>query len=103
LAQVASAQRDGAQALRELQPLLGHVAAGGTLDGTVKPRLIELTCHKVLARANDPRAAEWLARAHDALLAQATSIHDAGLRRSFLQNIPHHREIVVTAETPRAG
>jgi class 3 adenylate cyclase len=98
LARVASAQGDDARALRELQPVLGHVAAGGTLDGTVKPRLIELTCHRVLARASDPRAAEWLTRAHDALRAQATSIHDSGLRRSFLQDIPHHREIVATAE-----
>jgi hypothetical protein len=73
------------------------VAAGGTLDGTVKPRLIELTCHRVLARAADPRAAAWLARAHDALRAQATTIHDPGLCRSFLHDIPYHREILEAA------
>jgi hypothetical protein len=57
-----------------------------------------LTCHQVLARAGDPRAAEWLARAHTALMAQADAIAQSGggaeLLEGFLQNIPHHREIV---------
>lgn len=74
------------------------IAAGGTLDGTEFPRLIELSCHLALARAGDPRATDWLIRAHSALMAQADTISrsttDATLRQGFLQNIPHHREIV---------
>jgi tetratricopeptide (TPR) repeat protein len=102
LAAVALAQGDVAHALAELQTILTHVAAGGTLDGTVKPRLIELTCYRVLAQADDPRAAAWLARAHDALQAQAMTIADVGLRRSFLQAIPYHREIVVAFQVASA-
>jgi hypothetical protein len=34
-------------------------------------------------------------------MAQAAAITDATLRRGFLQNIPHHREIV--AAWPRRG
>jgi class 3 adenylate cyclase/tetratricopeptide (TPR) repeat protein len=84
-----------AQAAMEfLQPLLDQIAAGGTLDGTDSRRLIEATCHQVLARAGDPRADEWLVRAHGALLAQAEALSDAALRQGFLQNIPWHREIV---------
>jgi tetratricopeptide (TPR) repeat protein len=94
LAQVGLAQGDDAGALREVDAILAHVAAGGTLHGTVKPRLIELTCHQALSRARDARAAAWLARAHDALQAQAASIPDPALSRSFLGNIPCHREIV---------
>jgi hypothetical protein len=101
LAQVALAEGDAAAALAAmaaLKPLLDHIAAGGTLDGTEYPRLIELNCHQALARAGDPRAADWLARAHSALMAQADAISrsttDATLRQGFLQNIPHHREIV---------
>jgi len=94
LAQVALAQADQASALLELRPILSHVAANGTLDGTVKPRLIELTCHNVLAEANDPRACAWLKRADDALRAQANTIADPALRRSFLDNVPYHRKIV---------
>ena len=102
LVRVALAQGDTAAALAALQPLLDQVAAGGTLDGTDLPRLIELTCHQALARAGDPAAADWLARAHTALMAQADAISrdssqhgaDPALRQGFLSNIPHHREIV---------
>jgi class 3 adenylate cyclase/predicted ATPase len=93
LARVALAEGDHAAALAALQPVLDLVAAGGTLDRTEYPRLIELTCHQTLARANDPRAAEWLVRAHTALMNQADTITDPALRESFLRNIPHHREI----------
>ena len=94
LARVALAEGDTAAALAAIQPLLNHIAAGGTLDGTEEPRLIELTCHQVLVRASDPSAFEWLARAHAALMTQADAITDSALRQGFLQNIPHHREIV---------
>jgi len=98
LARVALAEGDAVAAVAALQPLLDHIAAGGTLDGTEHPRLVELSCHQALARAGDPRAADWLARAHDALMAQADAISrsssDAKLRQGFLHNIPHHREIV---------
>ena len=94
LARVALAAGDTAAALAALQPLLDHAVASGTLDGTDYPRLIELTCHQALARAGDPRAADWLTRAHGALIAQADSLTDATLRQGFLHNIPHHRAIL---------
>ena len=100
LARVALAEGDAAAAVAALQPLLEHIAAGGTLDGTEYARLVELSCHQALARADDPRADEWLASAHGALMAQADAISrsstDATLRQGFLQNIPHHREIVAS-------
>ncbi|MBV9892291.1 MAG: hypothetical protein JO090_15560 [Rhizobacter sp.] len=97
-ASVALAQGDDARALRELQPILAHVASGGVLDGSVKPRLIEVTCHQVLARVGDARAGWWLRRADEALRAQANTIEDPALRRSFLDNVPYHREIGRLAE-----
>ena len=98
LAQVALAEGDGATALREIEAVLMPLERGGTLDGTVKPRLIELICYKVLAQAQDLRAAEWLTRAQDALQAQAATISDPALRQGFLTNIPYHREIVEASE-----
>ena len=71
LARVALAEGDATAAMAVLQPLLEHIAAGGTLDATEHPRLVELSCHLALACAGDPRADEWLARAHSALMAQA--------------------------------
>jgi class 3 adenylate cyclase/tetratricopeptide (TPR) repeat protein len=107
LARVAlAAGDDGAAqaAMQALQPLLDHIAAGGTLDGTEVRRHIELTCHQVLARAGDPRADEWLVRAHGALMAQTEALSDIGLRQGFLRNIPWHREIVAAwASRARAG
>lgn len=99
LARLALAGGDVGTALAALQPLLDHVDADGTLDGTEEPRRIELTAHQVLARAGDPRADGWLLRAHQALMVQAEAIERSGgaaLRQGFLQNIPHHREIVAT-------
>jgi len=93
LAQVALAEGDGATALHEVEALLRQLADGETLAGTVKPRLIELTCYRALAGAGDARADEWLTRAHGALQAQAATIPDTALRRGFLHDIPHHREI----------
>jgi hypothetical protein len=60
----------------------------------------------VLASAGDPgdpRAAEWLARAHDALQVQAATISDAALRQSFLDHIPTHREIVAAWNSGHAS
>jgi class 3 adenylate cyclase/tetratricopeptide (TPR) repeat protein len=94
LAQVALAEGDLPTALRQAETVLAHASSGGTIVGAVKPRLIELTCHRVLARASDPRATVWLTSAHDALQAQAATIPDPALRQGFLENIPHHREIV---------
>ena len=94
LAQVALAEGNAAAALAVLQPLLEHVIAGGTLDGSEFPRLIELTCHQALACVDDARARGWLQRAHAALMTQADAITDPALRHGYLNNIPHHREIV---------
>jgi hypothetical protein len=74
--------------------LLAHMAAGGNFDGTEEPLLLPLTCWQVLHAAADPRAAAVLAAAHAELQAQAARITDAQARRGFLQQVPHHREIV---------
>ena len=42
--------------------------------------------------------------AHSALMAQADAITDPALRQGFLQNIPHHHEIVAAwAQRDAAG
>ncbi len=97
LARVALAQGDSDAAMQALASLLPlGTRTGGDdnpFEGAEFPRLVEWTCHRVLARAGDPRAAEWLARAHAALQARAATIADAELRQGFICNIPVHREI----------
>ncbi len=56
--------------------------------------LIRLTIHQVWSRAGDPRADAALMEARTALLIRADAIGDAGLRHSFVTNIPAHREIM---------
>ena len=99
LARVALAQGDAGAAMHALESLLTLGAKtkanadGNPLRGVEFPRLVEWTCYRVLRSANDPRAAEWLVRAHEALQAQAATIPNAELRQGFIRNIPVHREI----------
>ncbi len=98
LARLALAHADTGAAMKAVEPLclLGAagVAVDRALEGVEFPRQVEWTCRRVLARVGDPRSAEWLARAHQALAQQAGAIEDAALRERFLFNIPVHREIV---------
>ena len=93
LARVALARGVMPQSLPPVQGLIDHLAAGGTLQGT-DSRVIRLTCHLVLARSGDARAADTLAEAHAELVARAAGITDTALRESFLGNIPEHCDIV---------
>jgi hypothetical protein len=103
LARVALAEGDTSAAMAALQPLFDHVAAGGTLNSTDLPRQIEWTCYQALTCAGDPRAVDWLNRAHAALMAQADAIsrHNryASMREGYLNNIPYHREILAAWAT----
>ncbi len=103
LARVALAQGDVAIAMQRVETLLEHLTAGGTLDGTFLPRLIELTCHQALARAGDARAGAMLDHVFADLQAKAATITDGALRRGFLHNIPEHRDIVAAWQAAQPG
>ena len=98
LAQVALAAGRPGQAMLSVQALLDHLDAAGSLDGAEDPLQIELRCHRVLAANGDPRAAGWLQRASTHLRATAQKISDPALRRSFVEQIPAHREIVALTD-----
>jgi predicted ATPase/class 3 adenylate cyclase len=93
LARVALARDDGTTALRHVETLLAHLLNGGG-EEVIDARRTEITCHAVLARAGDPRAADWLARAHERLQAQAAAIADPQRRQTFLHGLTEHREIL---------
>jgi tetratricopeptide (TPR) repeat protein len=89
------------EAVQALERLLAYAHArdegaggrGGRLAGSME-HWIRLTTHKVWARCGDQRARAALEDAHGALMSEAQRIVDEGWRRSFLENIPEHREIV---------
>jgi tetratricopeptide (TPR) repeat protein len=93
LARVSLAQNDLIQAQAQVEEILTHLESK-TLDGTDEPLRIYLTCYHVLRAAQDPRAQEILNTAHNLLQERAAKIGDEELRRSFLENVAVHREIV---------
>jgi adenylate cyclase len=93
LARISLAQDDLAQARTQVEELLDFLQ-DNTLDGTAEPFRVYLTCYRVLRANQDPRAEVLLATAHNLLQGQAAKIEDEGMRRSFLENVAAHREIV---------
>ena len=66
----------------------------GTLNGTVSPFQVYLTCYLTFKQAGDPRAGQILDRAYRELQERASRIADVEMQRSFLQNVRPHRTIV---------
>jgi tetratricopeptide (TPR) repeat protein len=93
LARVAIAQGDVAQAQIWVEEILNHLTTG-TLDGTYEPMRVYLTCYRVLEASGDARSEEVLATAHSLLQEQAAKIENKEMRRSFLENVPAHRELI---------
>jgi tetratricopeptide (TPR) repeat protein len=102
LARVALEQGDPAQALLHVEEVLDHLQTH-TLDGTYEPFRIYLTCVRVLQAHDDPRATEVRRTAYTLLQERAAGIEDERLRRSFLENVPAHRELLTEYEQPGPG
>ena len=116
LARVCQVQGDLAQAQAHVEEILQHLgfdsaqptsdrepASGQALDGTLSPFQIYLTCYRVLEAVQDARAQGILDTAHDLLAARAARISDEKMRRSFLENVAAHRELVRAFEQEKAS
>jgi tetratricopeptide (TPR) repeat protein len=93
LARVSLAQGEIAQALAQVEDILNHLETK-TLDGTAEPFRVYLTCYRVLRANQAPRAQAVLNTAYNLLQERAAKISDEELRRSFLENVAAHREIL---------
>jgi tetratricopeptide (TPR) repeat protein len=98
LARVALAQRDPAEALAHVDEILDYLTDHPELHGTLEPLRIYLTCYRVLLASIDPRAEKVLDTAYHLLHERAATIEDENLRRSYLENVAAHREIVALWE-----
>jgi hypothetical protein len=85
---------DVVTAIGDIECILRTQAQGVSLEGTEEPMRVALICHQVLAANGDPRAAGVLRQAHESLMARAQRISDEARRRSFLERVPYHRQIV---------
>lgn len=93
LARASLLQADLATAQSAIDEVMAYLESN-SLDGTEEPLRVCLTCYQVLKASGDPRARDALAAAYDSLQEQAARITDPALRRSFLENVPHHRDIL---------
>jgi len=93
LARVSLAQGEVAQAQGRVDEILSHLESN-TLDGTDEPFRVYLTCYRVLCANQDSRTQAILNTAHSLLQERAAKISDEEMRRSFLENVTAHREIL---------
>jgi adenylate cyclase len=93
LAQVSLTQGELHQAQKCGERILSYLESGN-LDGIDDPFWIYLTCYRVLQTSDDGRAAEVLETAYHLLQERAAKIEKEELRRSFLENVAAHREIM---------
>ena len=93
LARIALLQHDPVGASAYAEEILCHLETG-SVDGTDEPLRIYLTCYRVLKANNDLRAEEVLGIAHKLLQERTTKIAGEELRRSYLENVAAHRELV---------
>jgi predicted ATPase/class 3 adenylate cyclase len=93
LARVALARGDTSAALAHVEQIVAYLAQG-SLEGVDEPFRVYLTCYRVLCAAGDPRAPSFLNTTMARLQEQAARINDVDARRSFLDNVPAHRELL---------
>jgi predicted ATPase/class 3 adenylate cyclase len=99
LAQAALQSGDIITAAEYTETILSYLQKGGTLDGTDEPLRVYLSCYQVLQAANKPQADEILKTAYALLQKKAEGIPDPAQRRTFLEGIPYHREIISVWES----
>ncbi|MCP4535936.1 MAG: tetratricopeptide repeat protein [Chloroflexi bacterium] len=93
LARAFLVQGDTDRALLQIGEIMDYLDSS-TLSGISDPFRIYLTCYHVLCAYQDSRARDILTSAHNLLQEQAAKISDEEMRRSFLENVAVHREIV---------
>jgi predicted ATPase/class 3 adenylate cyclase len=97
LAHVSLVQDDLAQAQAQVEQILDFLESD-TLEGTSEPFRVYLVCYRVLLASRDTRARDVLETAFHLLQERTAKIDDEELRRSFVENVPVHREILAAWE-----
>jgi tetratricopeptide (TPR) repeat protein len=94
LARIALAQGRMADARERVQEILSWISVHG-IAGIDYPLIVYLTVYRVLAQAGETKSAqEILDEAYTLLMERAGKLGDEDLRRSFLENVLEHREIL---------
>lgn len=81
------------EALSRVEQILERLPERVT-GGIEQPCRIYLICYRVLYDCNDPRAQQILTSAYELVQERASRLTHADLRRSFLEQVAAHREIL---------
>ncbi len=98
LAAALLAKKDLTGALALTEEILLHLQEKN-LAGTDDPFQIRLVCAQVLSESADPRAKAFIQASYDLLNGWAMLIKDSDLRKSFLENVPAHANLMKLYET----
>ena len=96
LARVDLAQGKIDRALAGVDEILAILDRDPHLSGAVHPGRVFLACYQVLQAGQDPRSNDILAQARTLLQQRAAKIADPTLRRSFLEKIPEHQQLLAS-------
>jgi tetratricopeptide (TPR) repeat protein len=94
LIRVYLAQGSPERAQTHLEAILRHLETSPDLAGLEEPFRIGLTCYRALQAGRDPRARPFLEKIHTLLHERTANISDPTLRRSFLENVSFHCDLV---------
>jgi tetratricopeptide (TPR) repeat protein len=103
LVRVSLIQGDLTHAQAQVEEILSYLETDPAIEGTEEPLRVYLTCYRMLRANQDPRAKVVLTTAYSLLQERAVKISDEALRRSFLENMAAHREIVKEWEKATKG
>jgi predicted ATPase/class 3 adenylate cyclase len=94
LARIALERGDLSTAQVHLETILEQIDRDNSLSGTDQPLRVYHTCYIFLEAIQSERAKAVLEIAYQLLMARLNNIQNELLRHTFLENIPHHREIL---------
>jgi adenylate cyclase len=100
LARIALAKNDIAQAVSHIDAIWSLLESGQFKDSD-EPAHIYLTAYRVLTANQDPRAAQVLQWGVDFLNTRADNLQDEELRRSYLENVVHNRDLITLSKGQR--
>lgn len=93
LAHLSLVEDDIGQAQEHVEEILSYLETG-SLDGALQPLRIYWICYRVLKATQHLNAGGLLETAHQILQARAAKISSRELRRSFLNNVAVHAQLV---------
>ncbi|MGE5072935.1 MAG: tetratricopeptide repeat protein, partial [Anaerolineae bacterium] len=79
---------DMERAAQWTETVMGHLAAGGTLDGTEEPLRVYLACYQALKARGDARSKSVLKDAYTMLEAQVSRFRGEEARRMYVEKVP---------------